>query len=162
MKTFRFLKYSVFFVCCFNFIAAKANSLDPNGVLIGDHGEILFFDHNEALTACLKGTHLPTIREMLAYTVSHGAEGIIEKTGNDEGPLPGYELVVYYVGGARKEFFYSAKGYRAPEGKAGKYFFYSSDSLQPLDSRGVGIRGDNGTVGYPIWRDSQAVLCFKN
>lgn len=129
-------------------------------------GRVLKMSQDNAESRCANhGLKLPTARELALYSQSLGALGVCEtaypgrrvdpdssvwteirKMGED-GYYPIYAKNA--SGGLVVDFYFSARGYKRPQGDRGDYWFWSS-TAHPYDDRYVGyvFHGFGGDIGY--------------
>jgi hypothetical protein len=113
----------------------------------------------EAVQYCEnQGTHLPSARELAQFAVKLGAKGIVEACDSDDDFCQKVEAK--NIDGKNDTFYFSAAGYRRPEGDLGKVWFSSSSvRLNGQAGFGFSLYGPYGFFGGTASDMGDAVLC---
>lgn len=131
---------------------AYADKLDSYGILISDDNSVRLMNHYDAMKACPKGTHLPTIRQLAKLSQASGAKGVLNRDVLNPNPPRGYyDIAVSNQTGdrlrERDRFYYSHQGYQRPSGDLGNYSFWSSSICCTLDTKtAYYLDGWNGEI----------------
>ncbi len=128
---------------------ARADTVDKDGLLRGDNGELLGMNQADAIKACAKhGMHLPAIRKLVELNQAAGLEirksiectyddHLIRGFRNESGVTPD---------GKYDHFCISNRNYTRPSGDLGNYWFWSSSVNPQYPFLGVAFEGDHGFV----------------
>lgn len=131
------------------------------------YAKLMFYD--EAVKACPKGTHLPTVRELAKEMEAYGAKGILELKQVDPNKVPFeyYKVSAVNRDGRRDVFYYNRVDYKGPIEDLESHWFWSS-SVDSNDSKfAFGFGSEYGDIGLRnrVTRDSDGrnvVLCVPN
>ena len=121
----------------------------------------------DATAACPSGMHLPTIRELAAYSQTNGAKGIRQWTEPPTEP-PGEYQTIFAVNqvGPLDQFYFFNKGYKCPPGApdgACTSSFWSSSVYAKNRAIGYTLSMYGDTVGdYRDDSANTAVWCFPS
>lgn len=142
---------------------ARADIVDPDGILRNDDGSIFYTTHRWAEKACPTGTHLPSIRELAELSQKSGSKGILERNQVDPIRVPaGYHKIsAINSDGKWDEFYFSNDGYEPPAGDLGSNWFWSSSSSFYGAAYCYALRD----TGEPYWvrhESRNAVRCIAN
>lgn len=117
--------------------ASYADYLDKDGIIRTDEGRVKVFRmqngfknfHNE----CPTGTHLPTAREFAEFSVSQGANPILESLPGVPPPPNYWSVRALNPDGTRDDFYFNAEGYKIPDipanEKTGPYIILRTQSF---------------------------------
>jgi hypothetical protein len=141
---------------------AMADSIDRDGFVRSDNGNVRLLNQYAALRACPTGTHLPSLRELANECKMRGAQ-IFEKSQIDFDNIPsGYQQFrAVGVDGVEDFFYLDSSGYQNPGGELGAHGFWSASYELYGDEVGYVVDGATCEVDF-VYLGTQlaAVRCL--
>ena len=128
---------------------AGADTIDRDGFVRSDNGNIQCLSQFAALKACPIGTHLPSLRELANECKMRGAQ-IFEKSQIDFDNIPsGYQYFrAVGIDGFEDFFYLDSSGYQSPGGELGAHGFWSASYELYGDEVGYVVDGATCEVDF--------------
>lgn len=133
MKFLKLLSFA-FFICSAHTSVALADTVDADGILKNNSGQLVVLGFDEAMKVCPEGTHIPSAREAAAILQSHGARGIDELAPPNCGFSDNASRVTTYrSSGAGDTFCFYHDGFVAPPSDLAKGIFWTSSDARAFE-----------------------------
>lgn len=134
-------------------------------ILRNPDGNIRYFNHGEAMSACPAGSRLPTIRQLGEIGQSLGAQGILELSQVEyrgQEPAGYYEVMSTSPTGRPDQFYYNHFGYKVFVNILPKDTYWSSSNFAFGTGRNSAYTLNAYYGGFEIEdkRQTHAVLCI--